>query len=575
MKCHYSRPGPRYEAARGDLRVEGVADAQLSHNVGVADMIERAREAFGRQAWASTYELLAAASEKGPLDVEDLEHLAIAAYLIGKDDESAQAWERAHLECLRLEDPADAARCAFWLGFALLLRGEMARAGGWLARGSRLVEEGELDCVARGYLLLPAVLQALQGRDAGRAYALSTEAGDIAERFGDKDLLAFAWAGGGQALIALGETARGVALLDEMMIVLTTGEVSPILVGIGYCVVIEVCMDVFDLRRAAEWTEALSGWCQAQPDLVPYRGQCLVYRSRILQAHGEWPKAASEAQRARERLSQPPHPALGVALYQQAELHRLRGEFEQAKEAYRLASQYGCEPAPGLALLRLAEGHVAAAAAASRRVVDQTHGHLARPTMLAAHVEIMLAAGDVEAARVAVDELSKIAAEMNAPLLRAIADYAGGSVRLAQDNASSALGDLRRAYTGWWELAMPYEAARTRVLIGLACRAVGDEDSAEWELDAARAAFEQLGAQPDLTRMAELVGTGLTPASTVTARECEVLRLVAEGKSNREIGSTLFISEHTVARHLQNIFAKLNLPSRAAATAYAYEHGLV
>jgi DNA-binding CsgD family transcriptional regulator len=307
-----------------------------------------------------------------------------------------------------------------------------------------------------------------------------------------------------------------------------------------------------------------------------YRGQCLVHRSQILQAHGEWPKAISEAQRARERLSQPPHPALGVAVYQQAELHRLRGEFEEAKEAYRLASQYGCEPVPGLALLRLADGHVAAAAAASRRVVHETQGHLASPTMLAAHVEIMLAAGDVEAARVAADELSKTAAEMDAPLLRAIAAYAGGSVRLAEGKASSALGDLRRAYTGWWELAMPYEAARTRVLIGLACRALGDEDSAEWELDAARAAFDQLGAQPDLTRMAELVGTtGRTPASTVTARECEVLRLVAEGKTNREIGSKLLISEHTVARHLQNIFTKLGLPSRAAATAYAYEHGLV
>jgi tetratricopeptide (TPR) repeat protein len=229
-------------------------------------------------------------------------------------------------------------------------RGEMARAGGWLARGSRLVEERELDCAARGYLLLTAVLQALQGCDAARAYSLSTEAGKIAERFGDKDLLALVWAGRGQALIALGETARGVALLDEMMIVITSNEVSPVLVGIGYCVVIKACMDVFDLRRAAEWTEALSGWCQAQPDLVPYRGQCLVYRSRSCR-----PKAVSEVQRAREWLSQPPHPALGVALYQQAELHRLHGEFEQAKETYRLASRYGCEPAPGRALLRLAE----------------------------------------------------------------------------------------------------------------------------------------------------------------------------------------------------------------------------
>ncbi len=267
---------------------------------------------------------------------------------------------------------------------------------------------------------------------------------------------------------------------------------------------------------------------------------------------------------------------MGIALYQQAELHRLRGEFDEAEEAYRIASRYGCEPVPGLALLRLAEGHVAAAAAASRRVVDEAKGHLARPTMLAAHVEIMLAAGDIEAARVAFDELAKVAAKIDAPLLRALAAYASGSVCLAEAKATAALGDLRRAYTGWCELAMPYEAARTRVLIGLACQALGDQDSAEWELDAARTAFDQLGAQPDLTRMAELVGTaGRTPANTVTARECEVLRLVAQGKSNREIGSKLFISEHTVARHLQNIFAKLGLSSRAAATAYAYEHGLV
>jgi ATP/maltotriose-dependent transcriptional regulator MalT len=462
------------------------------------------------------------------------------------------------------------------LALALLLRGEMARASGWLGRVGRLVEDGELDCAARGYLLVPALLAACNSGDAAGAYALSTEAGKIAAQFGDKDLAALACLGQGQASIVLGETARGVALLDEAMVSVTTGEVSPIPAGLVYCAVIETCMGVFDLRRAAEWTEALSGWCEAQPDLVPYRGQCLVHRSQILQVHGEWPAATIEARRACERLSHPVHPALGLALYQRAELHRLRGEFDEAEQAYRQASQCGREPVPGLALLRLAEGHVTAATAAIRRAVDESHDPLGRPAALAAYVDIMVAVGDLAAARVAAEELSEIAGVIDAPFLQAIAAHAAGTTLLAEGNAPVALAALRRASAGWRELEMPYEAARTRVHIGLACRALGDQDTAALELDAAREAFDRLGARPDLARLAELAGVGgPKTAGMLTVRECEVLRLVAAGKTNREIGTQLVLSEHTVARHLQNIFAKLGLSSRAAATAYAYEHGLV
>jgi len=382
--------------------------------------------------------------------------------------------------------------------------------------------------------------------------------------------------GRGQAALALGETTEGMKLLDEAMVAVATGEVSPIPAGIVYCAVIEACMDVFDLRRAAEWTQALDRWCAVQPDLVPYRGQCLVHRSQLLQAHGAWADALSEAERARRHLSEPAHPALGLALYQQGELHRLRGRFTEAERAYRAASRHGREPAPGLALLRLAEGRLEAAVPAIRRMVEESRGQLGYPTMLVACVEIMLAAGDVEEARSAVDELTKIADVVNAPLLHAMTAHAAGSVLLAEGDASAALGAVRQAHTGWRDLGMPYDAARARIRIGLACRALGDHDAAALDLDAARAVLEGLDAQPELATLARLTGSG-RPARPggLSERECEVLRQVAAGKTDREVAAALVISEHTVGRHLQNIFRKLGVSSRAAATAYAYEHGLV
>ena len=297
-------------------------------------------------------------------------------------------------------------------------------------------------------------------------------------------------------------------------------------------------MQVSDLRRAAEWTEALDRWCAAQPDLVPYRGQCLVHRAQILQAHGDWVEAAAEAERARRRLSEPAHPALGLALYEQGELHRLRGEFEAAELAYRAASEQGREPAPGMALLRLAQGRIDAAVAAGRRMVEESRGQFAYRKMLAACIDILLAAGEVETAGALADELATVAATADAPLPRATGAYAAGSVLLAAGDPGAALVELRRAHRAWRDLEVPYEAARARVQIGLSCRALGDEDAARLELDAARTTFERLGARSDLGRVEELIDTpDPTCPSDVTEREREVLRLVATGLTNRDVAS--------------------------------------
>ncbi len=315
--------------------------------------VQLGRAAFARRAWGAAHTLLSGAE---PLDADDLERLAIAAHLVGRDEESERAWARAHVEWVRLGDVDRAARCAFWLGFALLLRGETAQSGGWLARGERLVAQAGLDGAGRGLLLLPEGLVALDRGDLARAAELADEMADIADRVGDPDLQAFGLLFRGQAALASEQVGRGVKLLDEAMVAVTTAEVSPMTTGIVYCAVIEACMDLGDLRRATEWTEALERWCASQPDLVPYRGHCLVHRSQVLQASGAWAEAMAEAERARQRLSDPLHPALGLALYQQGELHRLRGEFAEAERVYRAASEQGREPVPGFALLRLAQG---------------------------------------------------------------------------------------------------------------------------------------------------------------------------------------------------------------------------
>jgi DNA-binding CsgD family transcriptional regulator len=539
----------------------------------VASALDRGRESFARQAWGDAFAQLSAADRETALELDDLERLAVAAYLVGRDSETDDAWARAHHECLRLGQVVRAARCAGLLAQGLMLRGEIARGGGWLARAQRLLDEEQDDGVERGYLLLPVAIQAFDV-DPAAAHATFERAANVGVRFGDMDLAAYGRMGLGRALIRLGETSHGVALLDEVMVAVTAGEVSPIYAGLVYCAVIEACREIFDLRRAQEWTAALTRWCESQPGLVAYQGQCLLYRAEIMQLHGAWGAAAEEAKLALQQLSG--RPLVGHAFYQQAELYRLRGELAEAEDAYRRAAEWGREPQPGRAMLRLSQGEVEAAAMAIRPVVDDANDRVARSRVLAALVEIELATHDLDAARAAAVELAQIADELGAPLLHAVSGHATGAVLLGEGDARAALVVLRRARAAWRDLEVPYEAARVQVLIGLACRELGDLETATMELDAANSVFRQLGAAPDLVRVDALTASTRRKARMgLTGREVEVLALLATGKTNRDIAAALVISEHTVARHVQNILAKLGVSSRTAASAFAYEHDLV
>jgi DNA-binding CsgD family transcriptional regulator len=543
-----------------------------------AGALARGRELIECQEWEGAHAALSVADKESALEPDDLARLANAAQLLGLESEAAALLSRAHAGYLERADRRRAARCAYWLIIPMLFRGEMAQAGGWIARTQRLLDAEEAECAEHGYLLCAIAIRSVRENDFSSAHERFVEAAAIGERARDADLIAQARLGEGRTLIKLGETARGAALLDEVMASVTAGAVSPLISGVVYCSVLEACQELYDFRRAQEWSDAMTAWCARQPDGLGFRGQCLVHRAELMQLHGAWSEAREEAERARDRFMRPPpQRAIALAYYRIAELHRLRGDLAAAEEAYRQASQAGLDPQPGLALLRFAQGQLSVARTAIARALGEAREVQRRARLLPAFIEISIAACEVSQARAGADELAALAAARKAPALLAAAAHALGEVMLAESDARGALVALREAYAIWRRLEAPYEAARARALIARACRALGDADTAAMELDCARDAFAELGAAHDLARVEALarVESRDDAASGLTPRETEVLRLVATGKTNRAIAAALGISEKTIARHISNIFMKLGLANRAAATAYAYENGIL
>ena len=522
--------------------------------------------------WTEVYEQLLKAEQEHTLEPKELEKLALSAYLTGRDTESFQILERAHQGYLDQETTEKAIRCAFWLGLMLMNTGERARGGGWIARGERLISEiHNPECPEQGFLLDPQGIGALSAGHSAKAQQIFERVTSAGEQFHNVDLLALGRLGLGQAMIQQGELDKGIKLLDETMVTIETEEVFPLVSGIAYCAVIETFRKVWDLERAQEWTAALTRWCDAQPDLVPFRGQCLVRRAEIFQFHGEWPKALEETMDACNLLTQHHSESVaGEAYYRQAELHRLVGKYKKAEDCYNEAAKRGRNPQPGLALLRLALGQHDSAETSVTNTLQETKDLKRRAELLPAVVSIMLAVQHTEVALKAANELCGIAKDFNVPYLLAMCAHCRGSVFHAMGDAQPALEQLQKALKFWNTLNLPYESACTRELKGLVYLEMNDKDNSEAELMAAKWVFEQLGATPDLERVNRLLDSERDAMTYgLSLRELQVLSLLASGKTNKSIAHELFISERTVDRHVSNIFTKLGVSSRVEATAFA------
>jgi DNA-binding NarL/FixJ family response regulator len=531
-----------------------------------------ARETVRTGPWRQLYDQLAV-RDPADLDAWELEALAEAAWWLCRTGESIAARHRAHTAFRRAGDGRGAARTAARLFHEHFYRGEQAVAVGWLRRGFREVERDE-DCAERGWLEFAlAELHLHQGPlDLAAGHAAVAVA--TARARGDLDLAAVAMQLQGRALVAQGAVEEGLELLDEAMTFVLAGELAPLYTGWVYCSVMLACRDLADLRRAGEWTEAARRWCRELPATTPYsQGLCRIYRGEVLALRGDWDEAEAELRQAHDELL--PHKPGGAAeaSYAVGELLRRRGDLAAAERAFVSAQLLGWDPQPGLALLRLAQGRVGAAAAALRSTLASPPlvDRFAHARLLAAQVDVSIAAGALDQARGAAAELAAVEDAMASPVISATAATAAGALRLAEGDPAAALERLRHALSRWRDLGLPYEEARARLLAGAAVALLGDADGGRVELEAARAGFERLGADADARQATALLQGRRRPGRLLTGREVEVLRLVASGMGNREIAGALHLSEHTVARHMQNVFAKLGVSSRAAAVSRAIE----
>lgn len=541
--------------------------------MGVLDELAQARANYERGDWVAALDTWSGV-DRDALAGADLWPAAQAAHLLGRHHDAVDLLQRAFRLSVDQGDPAGAVRHAFFLSMILATCGEPALAAGWAARASALLAELPADAVEHGYV---AFLQMFAHVAAGEWL----EAGSAAERaasYGrthrDADLLALGLVSSGRVAIYSGRVSEGLARLDEAMAGVTAGEVIPVVLGNVYCTAIEGCQEIGDVDRMAEWTSALHRWCAAQPGLVGFTGQCSVHRGQIMRRRGAWRDALDEFETAieRYRLNGTPD-AIGLAEAERGDVLALQGDYAAAEAAYERAGEHGHDPQPGLALLWLARGRRDAAAAAMRRLMTETRGPVGQCRVLPSAVEVLLAVGAVDEATKIAADLNRLAGEVRSVPVLAAAASASGAVELAAGDAAGALPYLRKARQLWARADNPFEVGRVRQLTGVALAALGDVESGRRELRHAQDVFTALGARPAAGEVARLLAPADLPAG-LTAREVEVLRLVAAGRSNVQIAAELVLSEKTVARHLSNIFGKLRVGSRTAAAAYAFEHGL-
>ncbi len=533
------------------------------------EKLAAARAAFAAGDWAGAHDDFLAARQEAPLDADDLSALAGAAWWLGLMDESLAVGEEAYARYLEATDNRRAAMRAFDIAYAYFLRGNVEVGGGWVSRAQRLLGD-EPDCPEQGYLLYFAVETSLDGGEETMAKARQVQG--FGRRHADRNLVAAGMVAEGRVLIKLGRAQEGLALLDEGMLEASSEDMSPVWAGNIYCHLMAACYELGDIRRAAAWTQSTADWCDRMAPAVLFKGICRVHRAQVMQIRGAWTEAQDEAERVCRDVA---HIHVGIVAeghYQIGEIRRLRGDLDGAEDAYRQGHHLGRDPQPGLALLRLAQGRPEAAAALIRSALAGVTDRLARARLLAAQVEVAIAAGDPPTASVAADELDAVASAYRSSGLQAAAKRSRGAVLLATGRTEVALSILRSACSGWTELEAPYDCAKVRALLARAYRQLGDIESSERELDAARSAFEALGAELDAKEAGGERRAALPHG--LTEREAEVLALVAAGSTNRQIADALFLSQKTVARHVSNIFTKLDVTTRTAAARFAFEHGI-
>jgi ATP/maltotriose-dependent transcriptional regulator MalT len=541
--------------------------------LGVVESLLRAREAYQRRDWVAAYEQLSDL-DSAAQHADDFARLAAAAFLTGRNNDCVQALQRAYRSHLDRGDATAAVRCAFWLVRTLRDMGETAIASGWQARMQRLLDDMPSDVVERGYLMVLNLFRHISASDFTAAADCAVAITDYGRRFDDADLMAVGRSSEGRLAVYAGQVPEGLMLLDEAMVDVTAGAVSTIFAGQVYCSMVEACQEISDFGRAAQWTVALTRWCDRQPGLIAFTGQCAVHRGQIMRIRGRYPEALQEFSLAVDRYrATQATAATGLALAERGDVLRILGDLDAADEAYEKSRECGYEPQPGLVLLWLARGRTTSAVLAMQRLLAEPRHTVGRSRLLPAAVEVLVAAGELDRAEELSGELADIAADFSIPALTAMARYAAGSVAAARQDHGRAIAELRHAASGWTDLDAPYEAARCGMLTGRALRALGDEESAVAEFRSAQRVFADLGAAPAEQAVAAMLRP--SPPGGLTAREAEVLRLVAAGLSNPDIAAALVLSEKTVARHLSNIFAKLGVHSRTAAAAYAFDRHLV